>query len=574
MPLIRSIAAKIFGLAVFLLLLTILLVGVLLYQVSDAQREIARLQQYDIPLQASIANVEESGLRRRLAFERWFGALNATSPNMEIVREASANYEAFSVRLQDALDRTARLVADYPSTDDRNEELAKLEVLLAQVTAGYPAVSQRQRELLALQRSGRQAEAGERINLLNDQQLQLQRQREQMLVTASALSARAADRLSARHQAVVSLTIAATLSAVLLGLLVAAAITLRLTQPVRRMIAAIQEVRAGNLGASLPVSTSDEIGKLTELFNYFVQELRAKEHVMRTFGRYIDPRVVEQVLKGDDKSLGSGERRRMTVMFADIASFSSVAEQLTPAAVVAVLNRHFTLQASAVQARRGVVDKFVGDAVLAFWGPPFVPAEEEAALAARSALTQLAALDVLATELPDITGLRREPPRIGMRIGIATGEVLVGNVGSETVCSYTVIGDTVNLASRIEGANKFYGTNVLVSDTTARELATAFELREIDTIAVLGKQEAVSVHELMGVAGEVDAQRLQVRAEYAAALQAYRKQDWDGAERGFRAALAIDEADGPSRAMLARVATFRVSPPPTDWNGVWRLGSK
>lgn len=574
MSLIRGIAAKIFGLALFLLTLTILLAGVLLHAASDTQRQMAQMQQFDIPLQAAIARIEEYGLRRRMAFERWFGALNAAQPNPAIIREASFNYGTFTNRLDGVLAQANWLISTYPTADANGPELAQLKVLLAQLATGYPAVTRRQQELLALQIAGSHSEANALANLLNDQQSALQRQREQMLVLASALSTRAANELAVRHHDIMLLTIGATISVVLLGLIVAGAITLRLTRPVRGLIAAIQDVRAGKLETDLPVTSNDELGRLTGLFNYFVQELRTKEHVLRTFGRYIDPRVIDEVLKNEGPAIGNGERRRMTIVFADIAGFTEIAERLTPAMMVTVLNRHFTLQAEAIQARRGVVDKFVGDAVLAFWGPPFVPAGEQAQLAAHSVLAQLAALDTLRTEMPELTGLRRDPPHIALRVGVATGEVLVGNVGSAAACSFTVIGDTVNLASRIEGANKVYGTRVMVGEMTAHDLLPAFELREIDTIAVKGKRESTRVFELLGETGTLDPQRLRIRDAYESALKAYRACNWAGAERGFSAALLLDPDDGPSRTMLARVAALKANPPAAGWDGVWVLDAK
>jgi adenylate cyclase len=143
-----------------------------------------------------------------------------------------------------------------------------------------------------------------------------------------------------------------------------------------------------------------------------------------------------------------------------------------------VLNRHFGLQAMAVQEHHGIVDKFVGDSIMAFWGPPFVKAEEHAVLACRAALAQLVALDTLRRELPEITGLRRDVPTLELRIGICTGEVVVGNIGLENTRSYTVIGDTVNLSARLEHANRVYNTQILLDETTAQAINQEFEIRE------------------------------------------------------------------------------------------------
>lgn len=150
-----------------------------------------------------------------------------------------------------------------------------------------------------------------------------------------------------------------------------------------------------------------------------------------------------------------------------------------------------------------MVDKFVGDSVMAFWGPPFVKPEEHAVLACRAAQAQLAALDALRRELPDLTGLRRDLPAIDLCIGICTGEVVVGNIGSDNTRSYTVIGDTANLAARLERANRVYGTQILVGEATAQAIGSQFEMREINTISAKGKTETTRILELMAAAGQL-----------------------------------------------------------------------
>jgi adenylate cyclase len=232
------------------------------------------------------------------------------------------------------------------------------------------------------------------------------------------------------------------------------------------------------------------------------------------------------------------------------------------------------LQSQAIQEHHGVVDKLIGDAVMAFWGVPFVRDDEHAALACRAALAQITALELLRRELPQITGQRTGGPEIDLCIGICSGEVVVGNIGSENARSFTVIGDTVNVASRIESANRIYGTHVLLGETTAQEVGGAFELREIDAITAKGKTEPVKVYELLGVAGSTDAARLFLRDKYSLALAAYRAQDWEAAERLFGECTGLDPRDRASRLMLDRVKSLRGNPPGAGWDGVWRLHDK
>jgi len=242
--------------------------------------------------------------------------------------------------------------------------------------------------------------------------------------------------------------------------------------------------------------------------------------------------------------------------------------------MVKLLNRHFGLQALAVQEHRGIVDKFVGDSIVAFWGPPFVKAEEHAMLACRAAHAQLLALDSLRRELPDITGLRRDAPGLDLCIGISTGEVVVGNIGSENTRSYTVIGDTVNLAARLERANRVYRTQILLSESTAQAVGSEFELREIDTISVRGKTETTRVFEIMSVAGHLSEELVALRERYDQARVMYLAQEWDLAEPAFRECLKIRPNDGPSHVLLERIQFLRRNSPGKNWNGVWHLREK
>jgi adenylate cyclase len=230
--------------------------------------------------------------------------------------------------------------------------------------------------------------------------------------------------------------------------------------------------------------------------------------------------------------------------------------------------------AEVIRGQQGIVDKYIGDSVMAFWGPPFTDPADHARLGCVAALGQTEKMEAFRAALPELFGLRHGLPEVNVRMGIASGEVTVGNIGSETSRGYTVIGDTVNLASRLEQANKFYGTRILVSETTRTLAGDTLAFREIDSLRVAGKLEPVRVYELLGAAAEVsesDRQRVQA---YEAGLAHYRAQDWDAAEAALRQCLANAPGDRPSQAMLERIAAFRQTPPEAGWDGVWVALSK
>ena len=222
-------------------------------------------------------------------------------------------------------------------------------------------------------------------------------------------------------------------------------------------------------------------------------ELRAKERIKDTFGKYMDPRIVSGLIATSGEHADTAERRIITVFFSDIKSFSSLSEQLTASAMVNLLNAYFTAVTQAIRGHRGIIDKYIGDGVMAFWTPPFSPGDQHATDACLAALLQQEAIDAFRRELPQLLGLRRHVPDFKVRMGLATGEVVIGTIGSETARSYTVIGDIVNTASRLEGINKMYGTGIVVAEDTYRLAQQAVEVRELDFVTVVGKTEPVRI---------------------------------------------------------------------------------
>src|SRR5215472_11745268 len=190
------------------------------------------------------------------------------------------------------------------------------------------------------------------------------------------------------------------------------------------------------------------------------------------------------------------ERRVATILFSDLKGFTGISEQLTASAMVRLLNRYFTVVAEQIRAHNGVLEKYIGDAVMAFWAPPLSTGDDHAASACLAALAHRDAVAALRPELPDLLGLRRNIPELTVRMGLATGEVVVGTVGAPTAKSFAAIGDITNLASRLEGVNKVYGTSVILAEETYRLAQTVVEARELDTVVVAGKSEPVQIYEL------------------------------------------------------------------------------
>ena len=376
-----------------------------------------------------------------------------------------------------------------------------------------------------------------------------------------------------RQQTVVIIAMVLTGLAAGLGLVFSIFVSTGLTRPVQRLLEGARAVERGELDRTLAVTSQDEIGHLTVAFNRMVEQLRLKERIRETFGRYVDPRIVEGLISGPALA-AEGQRRVMTVLFCDVKGFVGVSEEMTPQGLVRVMNRYFSIMSAPIHEHGGIIDKYIGDAIMAYWGPPFTPDADQARFAGLAALDMLGRVAPFRAELPELLGLRNVPISFDIRIGIATGEALVGSIGSDVLMSYTVMGETVNLASRLEGASKLYGSHILVSQATAMAAGDAIEVREIDRVALVGQSQARPIYEIIGRKGGLTANQIELQRQYAEGLAAYRDRRWEDARAAFTAALAAVPDDGPTNAMLKRLDTMAAAPPPENWDGAWYLDQK
>ena len=386
------------------------------------------------------------------------------------------------------------------------------------------------------------------------------------------VSAGAVAAIRSEQTQAVLVSAAVTLLAAIVGLIFANLVSGGIIRSVRQLLEGTRAVEAGQLDQSIDVTTADEIGQLAGAFNRMVVQLRDNQRVRETFGKYIDPRVVEGLIDRPALTAAEGQRRVMTVLFCDLKGFTSLSEGLTPQGLVKVMNRYLSVMSEPIRSNRGIIDKYIGDGIMAYWGPPFVDEADHARFACLAALEMIERIATLRREIPDLLGVRGTPmENCDLRIGIATGEALVGSIGSELMMSYTLMGDVVNLASRLEGANKLYGTRNLVSENTIVTARAALEVREIDRVVVQGHTHSEVVFEILGRKGELTSQQLSLRASYLEGLAAYRERQWDDALRAFNAALEAMPGDGPSTALLRRVEGLKASPPSQDWDGSWHI---
>lgn len=302
-------------------------------------------------------------------------------------------------------------------------------------------------------------------------------------------------------------------------------------------------------------------------YKYLTEERRKKE-IKMAFQHYVAPAVVNQMLDQVDQLHLGGERKQLTALFSDIRGFTSISEKMSPEALVRFLNEYLSAMTNIVLVYEGTVDKYMGDAIMAFYSAP-LEQPDHAMRACRTALDMMTRLRELRIEW-ETRGL----PPMNIGIGINSGDMSVGNMGSEERFDYTIMGDNVNLASRLEGINKQYGTNIVISQFTyALIQEQPFVVRELDAVRVKGKQEPVVIYELRGY-GPLDAQAGTMLNRFHEGLAAYQQRQWQQAMTHFQDVLRLDASDEPAKLYLERCETYQQSPPPDDWDGVYVMTTK
>ncbi len=571
----HSLRTKIMTGVIALLLLFAAALAITLYMVKDSDDEVSGILEYHIPILTKINSLDVITYEIEVIAHR---LINEAKPSPKRIEEIHARSQRCREEIDSIFEDTKRL-ADAGSKDAHNDLTDRLEMArmvgeidsLKSEVDRFSAAATLPVELI---NQGKSAEARNAIRNLQDFEYL------DPIITSARRKANqlAMDSLLETRRNIFSIiwtNAALFLSASLLGLFVFLLITGRLQTAFRRLTSAFHETADGKYSDPLPITSGDEIGELTSSFNTMVDQLKSKEKLREAFGHFLDPRIVANVVNPETGELRqSAERRKVTIFFSDIAGFSGIGEQLTADNTVGLLNRYFTAATRCIRDHHGIVDKFIGDAVMAFWASPFSEGESHARDACLACLEMRPAFAKIEGEISQITGLRKNTPKFHVRMALATGDTLIGTIGSATTKSFTVIGDTVNIASRLEGVNKVYGTDLIVNEDCYRLAEVDVEAREIDLLTVYGKTEPVRIYELLSPVGQLDSTTAQLRDAYALALDLYRNQKWIEAEKAFQKCLSIRKSDGPSLEFLTRIATFSRTPPPKDWNGVWQTASK
>jgi adenylate cyclase len=344
---------------------------------------------------------------------------------------------------------------------------------------------------------------------------------------------------------------------------------------------AVEQTGAAQLTMDAPLQVGDEARSINltvqSLLNaeqkrigsmLVMEDISSEKRVKSTLSRYMDPSIADRLVAAGAEVLG-GQNVECTVLFSDIRGFTTLTEQLGPHGTVSLLNEYFTLMVDCIQGEGGMLDKFIGDAIMAAFGIP-LPNVDDADRAMRSALAMINTLGKW-----NMQRNREGKLPVNIGVGLNTAVVLSGNIGSAKLMDYTIIGDGVNLASRLESACKEYGAKILVSEFTFAKLKGTYRSREVDRIVVQGKTEPVGVYEILDFHTEESFPHIvEALSVFKDALAAYRSRKWDKATELFGKVLTLHPDDKPSKLFITRAAKLKAEPPPDDWTGVWVMESK
>ncbi|MEO1208229.1 MAG: adenylate/guanylate cyclase domain-containing protein [Cyanobacteria bacterium J06638_20] len=567
-----SIGVKIFGIASSMLALLLGVTYINHRNIALVNNELFDLANYLTTLTESVAVINIHALEQEIHYERAVRLLETEPVDLALVEAELAKFEERGTLVDEELEAAIALAEIAVQNATRAEdvvEFARIRPLLEVLETDHQNFHDQSVEVFALLQAGERDDAE-----ILDQQLEkfednFDHRIQSVLFELGEFTAASARSAQQHEQEALRVSWILAAIATGLGLTFSSAVTLGLVRPIRRLVKSTEAVEQGDLDIRAPISSHDEIGLLSQSFNAMVTDIQAKEHLKETFGQYVDPRIIKQLLDQSGEAIAT-HQEEMTVFVSDIAGFSTMSELLTPQGLVALINQYLTLASEPILAHNGVLDKFIGDAVTAFWGPPFVSETDHAKLACYAALEQLSQLVKLRRLLPDIMGIRKGLPEIHIRIGLATGELVAGNIGSKHAKSYTILGQPMQVAEYLESASKRYGTTILLSATTRKAAADVIETRTIDRLLLPGQTEPSMIHELLDTAGNLTEQQATLRDRFEGGLEHYWHQQWELAYQHFTDCVATAPHDKPSRLYLERITYLQQHPPGKDWDGLWQ----
>ena len=573
----KSISLKIFSIALLFMLLMAVVSGFSTFSLNEVAEESKELSNYYLPVERHVQMSARHAAAEVIYFDHVLAHKRAGSAESEI-QEALHTMQERSALVDTEINAAVQLVTSGLADKSVNVDpptFASLKQELPQIMDAHGELRDSINSYIA-EIESRKADPHTLVvlnSLLDKQRGRVAKEILDVTDILDTLTKESSTQVLQQEHRVLYLNWGITLVVSLIGLTLAWIMTRSLVRPLHDLLTGTRKVQAGDLTVKIEVTSTDELATLTDAFNHMILGLKQKEDIQTTFGHYVDPRIVKNLIE-DGGLTRDGERKNMTIFFSDLEGFTSLCEHIQPDTAVKFLNQYFDQMANPILANSGIIDKYIGDSIMAYWGPPFSGEQDHALLACEAALEQARLMNEFRRAVPDILGIRRNVPVVNMRIGISTGDVTIGNVGSSRQKGFTVIGDSVNLAARLESANKQYGTNIIMSEQTWGHVNDRIETRELDSIRVIGKIEPVRIFEVLGRKGDVAPSLIELRDIFAQALHCYRDGDFDRAQALWSDCIRLNPNDHATKLFLQRLEQLKRGGLPDHWDGVWNMRSK
>ncbi len=571
-----TVRGKIMGIAMGMLILFIVISSFSTFRLFHIKHELMDLSQYTIPIIDTVSLMRVHILEQEIHLQRLFKYYEQVPVKIQKIEDESQKYRTLAATVNKEQKKAQQLASDGKDNAQIISDAGiyqNVSHVLAQVNGKYQQVNDHGLDIIAALAKGEMLAARTSQGKLDEEVSDLNEHIGTLARDLGKLTLASISTAESHEEDVFWLAVSATGLAVFLGLFFGISTTARFTGPILDLSKKIALVDKGDLSVELVVRSNDEIGQLSSSFNTMIEELRLKKHIEETFGKYVDPRVIEKMISGVDPGETEGERRSMTVMFAGVAGIENLSTEIEPEALTKFYNEYLDLIGSPLSENQGVLDKFIGTVMMGFWGEPFTGPDDHAGLALNTAGDLVALESDIDGLLNRHLGKKYDPQKSALTIGVATGEMIVGNMGSASSMSFTVMGDVVNNASRLKGASKQFGLPLLCSEETLKAAGDGHHFREVDRILAMGMDQPMGVYQYLPELPAYEAYTPKTLKAYSDGLAAYRSGEWAAARELWARFASTVPDDKAVKIMTARLEGLENSAA-QDWTGVWQMTSK
>ncbi|OSQ40466.1 adenylate/guanylate cyclase domain-containing protein [Thalassospira mesophila] len=564
---LRTVRAKFLGVAGFFVVCLTIGTGFSVIQSLGINGDLEAVSRYVTPVKDALSDVRARQLEQISLLDRYMRVLESDGAEASLLSGIEIEISAKQTQIGQAFRKaftSAALGRAQASTHFDQGVLLNLDVRMREFADISSQFNIGVEKLLDSVRGGDILTAQRQENIVRGIHRNIVLNLRSEILRLERYVAETVEAVSEREDFLIQAEFIMMLVAGIVGLGLAYYLGVGVARTVADTTKAINSVQSGKLDTNLDFKGQGDFSALANAFNRMTRELRVRFRMRERFGKYVDPKVLGNLL-AQETALETSQKRVMTVSVVNLTGFDWLAEHTEPEQLVDFLNDYLTAMTEPISGHSGIIDNFIGDRVMGFWGPPFCNEKSHALHACKAALEQVARFNALKTKYADLIG----DHGLDIRIGIATGEVVVGSIGTDKSRAYTVVGDCVNYAHRLEKANRIYGTRILASNETADLASSDVEMRDLDHVVLLGTEQVVYLYEVLAESGHLSEERREWRKNYETAMGFYRDGTFDQAFPLFEKVLEFNDADFAAQLMMNRMERLSRREQDREWNGTW-----